>query len=49
MGRAPVRIGVSIPREIHYYFDQLLAGITGFASLARQVAGDNADWALHQR
>ncbi len=26
-GRAPVQIGVSIPREIRYYFDQLLAGI----------------------
>ena len=27
VGRAPVQIGVSIPREIRYYFDQLLAGI----------------------
>jgi len=25
--RAPVLVGVSIPREIRYYFDQLLAGI----------------------
>lgn len=27
VGRAPIQIGVSIPREIRYYFDQLLAGI----------------------
>jgi LacI family transcriptional regulator len=31
MGRAPVRIGVCIPREIHYYFDQLRDGILGEA------------------
>ena len=27
VGRVPVQIGVSIPREIHYYFGQLLAGL----------------------
>jgi LacI family transcriptional regulator len=27
VGRAPIQIGVSIPREIHYYFDHLLNGI----------------------
>jgi len=27
VGRAPVQVGVSLPREIHFYFDQLLAGI----------------------
>ncbi|HMD85847.1 MAG TPA: substrate-binding domain-containing protein [Terriglobia bacterium] len=26
-GRVPIRIGVCIPREIHHYFSQLLAGI----------------------
>lgn len=26
-GRVPIQIGVSIPREIHYYFDHLLDGI----------------------
>lgn len=30
--RAPVQLGVSIPREIRYYFDQLLAGIMSEAS-----------------
>ncbi len=32
VGRAPVHIGVSIPREIHHYFDQLLAGIRSEAA-----------------
>ena len=28
VGRVPVRIGASIPREIHHYFDQLVAGLS---------------------
>ncbi|MCZ2075756.1 MAG: substrate-binding domain-containing protein [Bryobacterales bacterium] len=32
VGRAPVHIGVSIPREIHHYFDRLLAGIRSEAN-----------------
>jgi len=31
VGRVPVRIGVSVPREIHHYFDQLVAGLSAEA------------------
>ncbi len=33
-GRAPLRIGVCIPKEIHYYFDQLRQGINTEAQRA---------------
>lgn len=32
VGRVPIRIGVCIPKEIHHYFSQLLAGILTEAS-----------------
>ncbi len=31
VGRVPVQIGVSVPREIHHYFDQLVAGLAAEA------------------
>jgi LacI family transcriptional regulator len=32
LGRVPILVGVCIPREIHYYFDELLRGILTEAS-----------------
>ena len=36
-GRTPIRIGICLPRQIHYYFDQLQSGIEAEASLAEQL------------
>ncbi len=41
--RTPIRIGVSIPREIHYYFDQLQQGLREEAQRA-ELLGVETIW-----
>jgi LacI family transcriptional regulator len=48
VGRKPVRIGISIPREIHYYFDQLRDGIKAEA-LRAELLGVEAIWEPTER
>lgn len=48
VGRTPIRIGVSIPREIHYYFDQLQQGIRDEA-LRAELLGVETIWELTDR
>ncbi|HSB13218.1 MAG TPA: LacI family DNA-binding transcriptional regulator [Bryobacteraceae bacterium] len=46
--RRPIRIGVSIPREIHYHFDQLQQGIKAEAQRA-ELLGVETIWAQTDR
>lgn len=46
--RTPVRIGVCIPREIHYYFDQLYQGIATEAQRA-ELSGIETIWRRTER
>ncbi len=41
--RTPLRIGICIPREIHYYFDQLYQGIAAEAQRA-ELSGIETIW-----
>lgn len=46
--RAPTRIGICIPREIHYYFDQLYEGIEAEARRA-ELLGVETIWRRTER
>jgi len=46
--RTPVRIGICIPRELHYYFDQLCQGIAAEAQRA-ELSGVEAIWRRTER
>lgn len=46
--RSPVRIGICVPREIHYYFDQLQQGLRAEAHRA-ELLGVEAIWAPTER
>jgi LacI family transcriptional regulator len=48
VGRTPVRIGISIPRELHYYFDQIQQGIEAEAQRAG-LLGIETVWARTER
>jgi LacI family transcriptional regulator len=46
--RTPVRVGICIPREIHYYFDQLYQGIAAEVQRA-EASGVEAIWRRTER
>ncbi|MBZ5596387.1 MAG: substrate-binding domain-containing protein [Acidobacteriia bacterium] len=46
--RTPIRIGICIPREIHYYFDQLCQGIAAEAQRA-ELSGVETIWRRTER